>query len=118
MPGPGAVDDEHGPIWRGGGRCGGPLRSPAAGVAATVMPDAAASAPVIAAATLAVRLHAVTFTIHREREAAVRGSCRPVPGYGPACDRSAVTAQPGGEFQQRKGSSRRGGRGGDSVPLR
>ena len=102
MPGAGAVDDEHGPIWRGAVGCGGPLRSPAAGVAATVMPDAAASAAVIAAATLAVRLHAVTFTVHREREAAVRGRCRPVPGYGPACDSSQVTAQPGGEFQQRK----------------
>jgi hypothetical protein len=100
-----------GRLWR-------PVAGVAAGVAATVMPDAAASAAVIAAATLAVRLHAVTFTIHREREAAVRGRCRPVPGYGPACDRSQVTAQPGGAFQQRIGSSRRGGRGSDSVPLR
>lgn len=84
MPGAGAVDDKHGPIWRGAVGCGGPLRSPAAGVAATVMPDAAASAAVIAAATLAVRLHAVTFTVHREREAVVRGRCRQMPGYGPA----------------------------------
>jgi hypothetical protein len=82
MPGAGAVDDEHGPIWRGAAGCGGPLRSPAAGVAATVMPDAAASAAVIAAATFAVRLHAVTFAVHREPEAAVRGRCRPVPGSG------------------------------------
>src|SRR5437762_6071406 len=40
--------------------------------------------PRAAAATLAVRLHAVTFTVHREREAAVRGRCRQMPGYGPA----------------------------------
>ena len=80
----GAVDDEHGPIWRGAVGCGGPLRSPAAGVAATVMPDAAAGAAVIAAAILAVRLHAVTFTVHREGEVAVRGRCRQMPGYGPA----------------------------------
>ena len=84
MPGEGGVDDEHGLIWRGAAGCGGPFRSPAAGVAATVMPDAAASAAVIAAATLAVRLHAVTFTVHREREAVVRGRCRQMPGYGPA----------------------------------
>jgi hypothetical protein len=47
MPGAGAVDDEHGPIWRGAAGCGGPLRSPAAGVAATVMPDAAAPRPLL-----------------------------------------------------------------------
>ena len=80
MPGAGAVDDEHDPIRRGAVGCGGPLRSPAAGVAATVMPDAAASVAVIAAATLAVRLHAVTFTVHREREATVRGRGRQMPG--------------------------------------
>jgi hypothetical protein len=48
------------------------------------MPDAAVSAAVIAAATLAVRLHAVTFTVHREREAAVRERCRQTLGYGSA----------------------------------
>jgi hypothetical protein len=59
----------------------GLLRSSAADVTATIVPSAAASAAVTptAATTLALRLNAVTFR-------------HPSP----------ITAQPGGEFQQRK----------------